>query len=354
MDPGRTATVPPFNISLGESLAGYPLVAHALAALALGGREIEFERASGLIRSPFIAGSESELQQRARLDAKLRRRAEPLVRLDRLVEMADAAPALARTLAAYAGFRKQRLFTTGAPGDWARAFSEALSLLGFPGERELDSTEYQTLKKWHEVVARFACLDRVLGTLRFEEALARLGRMAAETLFQPETPEVPVQVLGLIEAAGMTFDHLWVMGVSDEAWPAPAHLNPFIPVRLQRAAGVPNASPAAALERARELTAEWLGCAGDVVLSYPRRDGERDLAPPADHGGERGRLAARIPGRRDATIVTPDRANDDDRAPALPPTLGATAGASLRPGGAAVRVSQCTGPAEGIGLPGTA
>jgi len=332
MDPGRTATVLPFNISLGDPLAGYPLVAHALAALALGGREIEFERASGLIRSPFFAGGESELQQRARLDAKLRRRAEPLIKLDRLVEMADAAPALARTLAAYAEFRKQRLFTTRAPGDWARAFSEALSLLGFPGERTLDSAEYQVLKKWHEVVARFAALDRVVAKLGFDEALTRLGRMASETLFQPETPEVPVQVLGLIEAAGMTFDHLWVMGLSDEAWPAPAHLNPFIPVRLQRAAGVPNASPAAALERARALTTEWLGCAGEVVLSYPRRDGERDLAPsPLITAVNEGDLKLpeyptwRDAIHRDARI---ERMHDS-RAPALPPTEAAHGGASV-------------------------
>ena len=332
MDPGRTATVLPFNISLGDPLSDCPLVAHALAALALGGREIEFERASGLIRSPFITGGESELQRRARLDAKLRKRAEPLIRLDRLVEMADGAPALARTLAAYAEFRKQRLFPPRAPGDWARAFSEALSLLGFPGERGLDSAEYQALKKWHEVVARFACLDRVLGKLRFDEALARLGRMASESLFQPETPDVPVQVLGLIEAAGMTFDHLWVMGLADVAWPTPAHLNPFIPVGLQRAAGVPNASPAAALERARELTAEWLGCAGEVVLSYPRRDGERDLAPSPliASVGETDLTLPEYPTWRDVIHRAAEIERIHDcQAPALAATEGAHGGASL-------------------------
>jgi probable DNA repair protein len=332
MDPGRTATVLPFNISLGDPLSGCPLVAHALAALALGGREIEFERASSLIRSPFIAGGESELQQRARLDAKLRRRAEPLIRLDRLVEMADPTPALARTLATYAEFRKQQLFSPRAPGDWGRAFSAALSLLGFPGERVLDSAEYQALKKWHEVVARFAALDRVVAKLGFEEALARLGRMAAETLFQPETPEVPVQVLGLIEAAGMTFDHLWVMGLSDEAWPTPAHLNPFIPVHLQRVAGIPNASPAAALERARELTAEWLGCAGEVVLSYPQRDGERDLAPSPLIApvGEGDLKLPEYPTWRDAIhrAATTERI-DDRQAPPLLPTAAAHGGAAL-------------------------
>jgi probable DNA repair protein len=279
LDPGRSASVLPFNISLGDPLAGYPLVAHALAALALAGREIDFERASELIRSPFIAGAESEMQPRARLDARLRERAEPIVTLDRLVRMIDGAPALERALAAYAEFRKSQLFGARAPGEWARAFSAALSLVGFPGERGLDSTEYQTLKKWHDVLARFAQLDRVVAKLGFEDALARLGRMASETLFQPETPEVPVQVLGVLEAAGLAFDYLWVMGLSDEAWPAAAHPNPFLPLRLQRAAQVPNASPAAALERAQRLTAEWLGCTDEVVLSHARREEDRDLAP---------------------------------------------------------------------------
>lgn len=332
MDPGRTTRVPPFNISLGDPLAEYPLVAHALAALALGGREIEFERAADLIRSPFLADAESEAAPRARLDARLRRRAEPVVTLDRLVRMVDGAPALARTLAAYAEFRKSRLFGARAPGEWARAFSEALSLLGFPGERGLDSTEYQTLKKWHDVLARFAHLDRVLAKTGFADALARVARMAAETLFQPETPEVPVQVLGVLEAAGMTFDHLWVMGLSDEAWPAPAHANPFLPLRLQRAARLPNASPGAALERARELTAEWLACAGEVVLSHPRREEDRDLAPSP--------LVAQV---AESTLALPDygtwrdaihRAAKLDRipdasAPALAPSEGAHGGTGL-------------------------
>jgi probable DNA repair protein len=328
MDPAGTAAVPPFNVSLGAPLADRPLVAHALAALALGGRELEFEHASALVRSPFIAGGETELHARARLDARLRRRAEPLVRLDRLAGELDEAPLLGRTLGRYAEFRKARLFAPRASGDWARTFGDALSLLGFPGERALDSTEYQTLQKWHEVLARFAALERVAGHLGFNEALARLARMAAGTLFQPETPAVPVQVLGVVEAAGMAFDHLWVMGLSDETWPPPARPNPFLPLRLQRAAGVPNASPAAALERARALTAEWLGCAGEVVLSHPRRDADRDLAPSP--------LVAAVPAGEPASTEYPSWRDAIHRAAAIErvaeapaPAAAARAGAGL-------------------------
>jgi probable DNA repair protein len=279
MDPGRTGGVRPFNVSLGEPLADFPLVAHALAALALAGRETAFGQASLVLRSPFFAAAETDAQARARLDAWLRRRAEPAVTLERLAGMVADAGALGEKLRAYAGFRTQRLFGAQSPAEWARAFGEGLAVLGFPGERGLDSNEFQALEKWHEVLARLATLERVAPRMGFEAALAMLRRMAAETVFQPETPAVPVQVLGVLEAAGMRFDHLWVAGLTDEAWPAPPHPNPFIPLRLQQTAGLPSATPGTALEFAQRITAEWLAGGGEVVLSHPLREGDRDLAP---------------------------------------------------------------------------
>ena len=278
MDPGRAGGVLPFNVSLGDPLAGFPLVAHALAALELAGRETPFEQASRVIRSPFLALAESEAQARARGDAWLRRRAEPTVTLDRLAALLTDGGALAERLRAYADFRKQ-LFDARSPADWARGFGDALALLGFPGERGLASDEYQALQKWHEVLARLAALERVAPRMGFEAALARLTRMAGETLFQPETPAVPIQVLGVLEAAGMAFDHLWVTGLTDEAWPPAPNPNPFLPLRLQRVAGIPNATPATALAFAQRLTGEWLTGADEVVLSHPLREGDRDLAP---------------------------------------------------------------------------
>ena len=279
MDPARAGGVLPFNLSLGDPLAMRPLVAHALAALVLAGGEAPFEQASLVIRSPFIVLAETEAQTRARLDASLRRRAGPSVTLERLAAMLDEGSTLGQALRTYAEFRKQRLFRAQSPAEWARAFGEALALLGFPGERGLDSSEYQTLQKWHEVLARLATLERVAPRIGFDAALGWAGRMAAETLFQPETPEVPIQVLGVLEAAGMAFDHLWVAGLTDEAWPPAPNPNPFIPLRLQRAAGLPNATPAAALEFARRLAEGWRTGAGELVLSHPRCEGDRDLAP---------------------------------------------------------------------------
>ena len=77
----------------------------------------------------------------------------------------------------------------------------------------------------------------------------------------------------------MEFDHLWVMGLSDETWPPSPRPNPLLPVELQRAAGVPTASAAGSLELARRLTGQWLSGAGEVVLSYPQHEDDREFKP---------------------------------------------------------------------------
>jgi ATP-dependent helicase/nuclease subunit B len=301
MEPGRLLaqrgeTAEPFNISLGEPLSGYPLAAAALLALELAragaaGERIEFERASRLIRSPFIAGAETELDARARLDAELRKmlgRWTGVGGLRRAITRATAGdnryrvaacPILSRRLADLAAFARSDLSGSKRPGEWSRALLALLDVIGFPGERPLASAEYQTLAKLHEAVAGFAALDRVAGRMRFGEALARLQRIAAHTLFQPETPEVPVQLLGVLESAGLEFDHLWVAGLTDEAWPLRASANPFLPIALQRAAGIPESSPTAALELDARLTRGWLAAAPEVVVSHALREQDRDLLP---------------------------------------------------------------------------
>ena len=293
--PGRAARPLPFDLSLGEPLSSYPLVAAAMLALELArsahAGPIEFARASRLIRSPFIAGATSELAQRARLDAELRRVSAPRIGVERLRRAiarltatenpyrVPACPLLADRLARLGAIAKDRLHGAKRPSEWGRAMSELLDAIGFPGERPLDSAEFQTLEKFHEAIAGFAALERVAGRMRFEEACARLARIGADTLFQPEAPEVPIQILGVLESAGLEFDHLWVMGLTEETWPIPARPNPFIPVALQRSAGVPESSAAASLALDERITRGWIAAAREVVLSHPLREDDRELAP---------------------------------------------------------------------------
>lgn len=334
--PGAAPGVLPFNLSLGEPLTAYPLVNAALLLLELAGRDIEFERASRLLRSPFIAGGEAERDSRAVLDADLRRRAEPVVTLERLQGMVHEyggdCPQLARRLVALDRFRKDRLFGAHPPSIWAKTWSEMLIAAGFPGERGLDSGEYQTLKKWHDVMATFAALDRVVPRMPYAEALSRLRRVAGDTLFQPESPEVPIQILGVLEAGGLTFDALWVMGLSDGNWPPASHPNPFLPLTLQRAAGLPHSTAADVLEAARHTTEQWCAAASEVVLSHPLREDDRELRPSpliASITGVDAVIAAYPEFRAAIYAARGDERLPDDMAPALADGMMTGAGTAV-------------------------
>jgi len=273
----------PFNISLGVALTEYPLVHAALALIELGGRSLEFAAASRLLRSPFIAGAADETMQRARLDAVLRRRAPPQLSLAGLLAAVGSVgvpvPALARRLDAMFEYARAHLTGRKPAQAWAQHFANLLQAAGFPEGRGLDSAEYQTQEKWNQALAEFARLGRVMPAIGFGEAHARLRRLCAELLFQPESGAAPIQVLGILESAGLEFDHLWVSGLTDEAWPLAARPNAFIPPALQKKAGIPEASADSALALDRRITAGWLGAAGEVVLSHATREQDRELAP---------------------------------------------------------------------------
>ena len=129
------------------------------------------------------------------------------------------------------------------------------------------------------MLGELARLERVVPRMSAAQALAVLRRLCNETLFQPEAIDAPVQVLGILESDGLEFDHLWVSGLTDEAWPLAARPNPFLPVALQKKAGIPEASADSALALDRRITEGWKQAAGEVVFSHFTREEDRDVLP---------------------------------------------------------------------------
>jgi probable DNA repair protein len=318
--PGAKARALPFNISLGAPLADYPVVRAALSILELACGEIAFEQASKLVRSPFLGGAQSEMAARARLDASMRKVAPPRLALGKLVALVRDCPLLRQRLAALFALARQPAGPR-SPHAWARHFSALLEAAGFPGERSLDSGEFQARARFNEALAQFAAVERIAPSMGLGQALAGLRRLCADTLFQPESPEAPIQILGVLESAGLEFDALWVSGLTDEVWPLRPRPNPFLPPALQKKAGIPEASPEASFERGRRITEGWLAAASEVVMSWPAHEGDRALLPSpliaaiADAGAP---AAPAYPRFRDLIFSARRREIlEDGRAPAL-------------------------------------
>ena len=278
-DAASSGKAMPFDVSIGEPLDGYPVVAAAVGVLELSGGEIPFENASQLIRSPFIGGAEAEFSARALLDARLRGELPPRLTLPKLIGAVQGCPGLRSLLEKLFNIEKNAKEKENTPHFWAQHFTGLLEAAGFPGQRTLDSDEFQARAKFNEVLADFSRVGLVSGKISFAAAVRQLRGLCAETLFQPETPDAPIQVAGILESAGLEFDCLWVSGLTEDAWPLAARANPFLPVALQKKAGIPEAAAETSLALDRRLTEGWLGAAAEVVFSYPEKEKDRDLLP---------------------------------------------------------------------------
>jgi ATP-dependent helicase/nuclease subunit B len=278
-----------FHVSLGPALDRYPVVSAALRMLQFASGRLALPEAGMLLRSPFLGGATTEWTKRAQVDAKLRRGGWWDVSPALLRDHAEKCPLLDGLLRKFEKHLRQLAQAQPASG-WSRDFSELLGALGWPGDRTLSSREYQVVEKWHGLLSSLATLDTTLDanqpSISFAQALSRVEELAAASPFQVENDGAPVQIMGLLEASGLRFDHLWIMGLHDEALPAAVNPNPFLPISKQREHQLPHSSAQRELEFARKLTDRLLGSAPDIVLSYPATEGDRVLGPsPLVAGG---------------------------------------------------------------------
>ncbi len=321
----ETDGVRPYNISLGRPLSRMPLVRDALLALELAGGPVEWKTVSALLRSPFLAGTDTEADARARLDARLRRLGRDRISLGDLHYHAGRAgcPMLLRTVEQCQSLVEQIRGQQSA-GTHATHISEWLAAVGWSRGRPLSSEEYQTANAWWELLGEFAALDAYTGQFSWSQAIARLRRLAGNKLFQPQSAVAPVQIMGLLEAAGLQFDRLWVMGLHDDVWPASPRPQPLLPIPLQRQYELPHATAERELEFATRTTRRLLTSAPQIVMSWPGRDGDAELRPSP--------LLADLPHAGEAVKAAPLlRQWLHDHAPALeryadsaPPSLQAT------------------------------
>lgn len=267
-----------FHVSLGPALGEYPLVRAALLLLDFGIGPLSLPQAGVLLRSVFLGGAESEWSTRALLDAKLRRRGVWDITVDGLREAAGSCPVLQGFLRRF-GNELIQLSEKQSAQKWGRDFSRLLMALGWPGERPPASREYQALEAWEKVLSNFGALDLAAAPMSFAKALSRLRDIAAHAPFQVENEGAPIQIMGMLEAAGLNFDRLWIVGLDDEALPATANPNPFLPISLQCEYKLPHSSAERELEFSKNLIQRLLDSAPHAVVSYSEMQGDRALKP---------------------------------------------------------------------------
>jgi ATP-dependent helicase/nuclease subunit B len=275
----ETAKIP-VAIAAPTPLTSYPVVDAALLVLQFALHDRPATHAGRLLRSPFIAGGESERDRRAMADFRLREEQRDRWDWFELERWAGVTGCEHLALAArrIGELIRGNTSATGA-STWAERFHAWLRAAGWPGERSLSSVEHQTVAKFHAALAEFGTLDAVTPALSASAALSRLQELLRETPFEPESHATSITVIDPATVAGMQFDATWVTGLEAARLPEPVNPDPLLPIALQRAARIPEATAEGVMQLSRARLARWISSAPDVVLSWPRQEGEAELQP---------------------------------------------------------------------------
>ncbi len=268
------------NVSYGQRLSSFPMIATALLAIRWLHEDIRSVDLSRLLRSDSLG--KAEWADRSRMELELRRWPEMQWSPERarrvLTGEKHGGADWTRVLEALEATRADN---TGSqsPSGWALQFDQVLRSLNWPGESSLNSVEFQLHNRWRELLNEFARLDLVISSLSLGEALARLRILAGETIFQPENREGLVQLLGPLEAAGMEFDHLLVCGLNNANWPPPGRPAPLLSRELQRDHSMPDSDPDDTLVYARRVLLRLADSCDDLACSYALTEGDAEQRP---------------------------------------------------------------------------
>lgn len=221
----------PFNIVGDIKFHTVPVVFHALHFLKfISNSEFYYQEITQFLLSPFLAGAKSEVSSRALLDFDLRKKSthhtlHTLLALTKDIRLKVFSPILSDCIDKLLEINK-KLPLKMSVKKWATVFEKTLSILGWPGEQNLSSEEFQLVERWQLLLRDFQKIDFLVGELDLPTALRILNAMAKKVCFWPLTSDQPILIVDLRDAYGYQFDHLWIADVNENFFVS--QKNPFI------------------------------------------------------------------------------------------------------------------------------
>lgn len=269
------------NISAAQRAGQLPLLAVVPELLHLWLDNLSMETLYGICHCPFLAGSDSEGFARSRFYLEIYQRGRPDNAQAYLREIAQTiCPDMAERWQTVAELGRRQGLSRHSFNlkQWLALTQQTLTLLGWPGQRETDSAEFQQLTLWQDILLDLSTYPDDF-TLSAQAYIGLLREQLANTPFQAKVEDSALQILGSLEAANLSFAGLWVLSMTDNHFPAKANPNPLISLDTQRTLQMPHCDARRELHFAQGLLASFKASTPHIIFSYARFDGDIEVRP---------------------------------------------------------------------------
>ena len=273
-----------YNISAGKSLLDYPVVYTVFKILDFLKPKISKSTLFYLLRSPFLAWSETNYILRHRLEKFFREKIKGDVELECLCDILKNLEVEEQDkegiewlitcfnelviIKSEVERKKNNLLY------WKGVILKTLKIFVWPGERTLNSIEYQTVERFLELLDELMSLDTLNYLQDYNFTILLLYNLYKDTVFQAKTEKLPIQILGILEAQGQKFTKIWITDLSNEVLPKSPSPNPYLPHAMQKELAMPHSSSNRELDFARELIENFKLNSQEINFSYHQHAGE--------------------------------------------------------------------------------
>jgi len=264
-----------YNVSAGEPLADMPMVKAATRILSFQSTGFDAEKLAFLKNTPFIHWGQHEgaIKRFIHRQCLLSFHKYTYPHLLKAIEETPYPEQLA--------LLKTRLYELDnrasyqrKPAAWVNLWKDILTQWGWIHGLELNAFEEKAKGEFIDILNDFSCLGRVFDKQSETAAKDFLLQALKQKAFQIPSEQTNVHVLGVLEASGLEFDELIVVGFTRENWPQKSKLNPFLPISFQQQHQMMRSTAEKEYEYARSLSASFLKSANQVWITQSRHDDE--------------------------------------------------------------------------------
>ncbi|TQV76574.1 hypothetical protein FLL45_01025 [Aliikangiella marina] len=265
---GKTA----YNVSAGQPIAEFPPIYVALSILQLSSKGLDLTTLRLLKTTPFIHWGDYSNQIRSFLhDQSLLGYRH--YSLDRIRSAIDSHPECDKLIQLKIRLDSiENKPTQARPmSAWVDLWLSELNAWRWMNNETVDNNQ-NLMSEFYEALKSSVSLASVNPKPSKSAAFEYFQQVLKQSAFQMPSDRTNLHILGILEASGLVFDELIMVGFGRHNWPAKSQLNPFLPVAFQQANHTPGSSAEREYEYTRDLSQSLLNSATNLWVTYSKTE----------------------------------------------------------------------------------